>query len=84
MVSAAADMVGISFPKLKRFAHILNLKFMEKTTFYRLRGYFYIILVFIYGAGRSMFMRVHLKLYFIISFSIYFLYKSTVFDLFNF
>lgn len=38
MVTAAADMVGIPFPKLKRFAFVMNLKMIEKTTFYRLRG----------------------------------------------
>ena len=38
MVTAAAELVGISFTKLKRFAYALNLKFMDKSTFYRLRG----------------------------------------------
>ena len=38
MVTAAADMVGISFPKLKRFAAVLNLKMFESDTFFRLRG----------------------------------------------
>lgn len=38
MVTAAAELVGIPFSKLKRFAYVLNLKFIEKSTFYRLRG----------------------------------------------
>ena len=40
MAAAAGDLAGIPFPKLKRFAYIMNLKFLEKTTFYRLRGKF--------------------------------------------
>ncbi|XP_066933448.1 uncharacterized protein [Clytia hemisphaerica] len=38
MVTAAAELSGISFPKLKRFAHVLNLKIMGRTTFFDLRG----------------------------------------------
>ena len=48
MVTAAADMVGISFPKLKRFATILNLKMFESDTFFRLRGKHLIIRVYIF------------------------------------
>ena len=38
MVTAAADLVGIPYPKLKRFATALNLKLFGEDTFYRLRG----------------------------------------------
>ena len=38
MLTAAADMCDIPFPKLKQFAYVINLKFFEKTTFYRIRG----------------------------------------------
>jgi len=37
-VTAAVDLACIPFPKMKRFAYILNLPFIEKTTYYRLRG----------------------------------------------
>ena len=38
MLTAAADLCGIPFAKLKRFAYVINLKFFEKTTFYRIRS----------------------------------------------
>ncbi|XP_066918258.1 uncharacterized protein [Clytia hemisphaerica] len=38
MVTSAIELSGISYPKFKRFAHALNLKIMEKTTFFDLRG----------------------------------------------
>ena len=38
LVTAAGELASIPFPKLKRFAYILNLPFIEKTTYYRLRG----------------------------------------------
>lgn len=38
LITAAAEMSGILFSKLKRFAWLLNLKFFEKTTYYRLRA----------------------------------------------
>ena len=38
MITAAADMMGIPYTKLKKFASILNLKLFNCTTFYRLRG----------------------------------------------
>ena len=38
MLTAAADMCGIPFLKLKSFAYVINLKFFEKTAFYRIRG----------------------------------------------
>ena len=38
--NSAGDLAGIQFPKLKRSAYIMNLKFLEKTTFCRLRGKF--------------------------------------------
>ena len=38
MLTAAADLCGIPFAKLKRFAYVINFKFFEKTTFYRIRS----------------------------------------------
>lgn len=38
MVAAAGEMAGIPFPKLKRFAYLMNIPFIEKSTYYRLRG----------------------------------------------
>jgi hypothetical protein len=38
MVTSAGEMAGIPYLKLKRFAFVLNLKFIEKTTYYRLRS----------------------------------------------
>ena len=46
MVTAATELVGISFSKLKRFAAVLNLKFIDKSTFYRLRGAFTFVVNF--------------------------------------
>ena len=40
MITAAADLVGIPFPKLKRFAYVLNMKLFGEDTFYRLRRMF--------------------------------------------
>ena len=36
IVTAAADLVGIPYPKLKHFATALNLKLFGEDTFYRL------------------------------------------------
>ena len=38
MVTAATDLVGMPYPKLKQFATTLNLKLFGEDTFYRLRG----------------------------------------------
>lgn len=40
LVTAAAEMAAIPYSKIKRFAYILNLQFIEKTTYYRLRCMF--------------------------------------------
>ncbi|XP_057317569.1 uncharacterized protein LOC130662676 [Hydractinia symbiolongicarpus] len=36
LITAAGEMSGISYPKLKRFAYLLNMPFIEKTTYFRL------------------------------------------------
>ena len=37
-IVAATEMAGISFSKLARFASVLNMKFIEESAYYRLRG----------------------------------------------
>ena len=38
MVTTAGEMASIPFPKLKRFAYVLQFLFIERAKYYRLRG----------------------------------------------